>query len=94
MKSLSFLSCWGTGEEQNEITVQHSPPILPINVDAQIFGLTDASNAREFRELSFLAVFRGLFKSCIYKKLFCLWGFVVTSKINSIEGTSKAKLSA
>lgn len=35
MKNLSFLSFWETVEKQNEITVQLSPPILLINVDAK-----------------------------------------------------------
>lgn len=35
MTNLSFLSFWETVEKQNEITVQPSPPILLINVDAK-----------------------------------------------------------
>lgn len=93
MKNLSFLSCWGTGEQQNEITAQLFPPVLPVDVDVQRFGQRDASNTREFRELSSFSGFRRLLKSCIYNKLFCLWGFVVTSKISSVEGTKAQCLS-
>lgn len=94
LKHLDILNeGWGAEEQQNEIMVHLPAPILLINVAVQRFGQIDASNAREFRELSSFSVLRRPLKTCVYKKLFCLGGFVVTSKISSIEETKAECLS-